>query len=353
MTLLRFLGLAAAATTALSLAACSTGPVDGTGQSDALVHGTVTDSFPVTIEHALGTTTIDEAPTRVATIDWVNADIAMALGVVPVGMIKDEWGGNEHGTTPWKDAALEKLGAEIGSDSAPVLHSELDGIPFDEIAQLDPDVILAVYSGLSPEDYATLSKIAPVVAYPEVAYTASWQESTLMIGSALGMSAAAEKLIDDTENALQEKAAEYPQLKGATFIYGHMDPTTGDGISLYTAADNAPRFLTSLGMTLAPVVVDASKGSEDYYVTYSNERANELESDVFITWVDSPQELEAIRNDPLLSQVAAVRNDSLIADSTHTLILALAAASPLSLPWAADELLPQLADAVDRLNAAK
>ncbi|BBI59877.1 hypothetical protein HSBAA_11830 [Vreelandella sulfidaeris] len=35
------------------------------------------------------------------------------------------------------------------------------------MAESQPDVILAAYSGLSQADYTTLSQIAPVVAYPE------------------------------------------------------------------------------------------------------------------------------------------------------------------------------------------
>ena len=80
-----------------------------------------------TLKHAFGETTIKEQPQRVVTVSWVNDDVALALGVVPVGVPKNEWGGNDKGSTPWKDAALEKLGAGFGSDKAPVQFSEADG----------------------------------------------------------------------------------------------------------------------------------------------------------------------------------------------------------------------------------
>ena len=125
--------------------------------------------------------------------------------MVPVGVPKNEWGGNDQGSTPWKDAALKKLGAGFGSDKAPVQFSEADGINFTEIAKLNPDVILAAYSGLTEEDYKKLSEIAPVVAHPEVAYGTSWQDSTSIIGKALGKEAEATKLIADTEATVKEK----------------------------------------------------------------------------------------------------------------------------------------------------
>ena len=49
-----------------------------------------------------------------------------------------------------------------------MLFDETDGIDFEAVADTQPDVILASYSGLTQEEYDTLSKIAPVVAYPEL-----------------------------------------------------------------------------------------------------------------------------------------------------------------------------------------
>ena len=174
------------------------------------------------------------------TVSWVNDDVAIALGVVPVGVPKNEWGGNDKGSTPWKDAALEKLGAGFGSDKAPAQFSEADGINFTEIAKLNPDVILGAYSGLTEEDYKKLSEIAPVVAHPELAYGTSWQDSTTIIGKALGKEAEATKLVSDTEATIKDKVAKYPQIEGKTFIYGNLEPAKGDGVNVYTANDNRP-----------------------------------------------------------------------------------------------------------------
>ncbi|MBW4095880.1 MAG: ABC transporter substrate-binding protein, partial [Acidobacteria bacterium] len=90
-----------------TLSACSTGAVGTASESTA---AGATDSFPVTIKHAFGETVIKSAPSKVATISWVNADVVLALGVVPVGMPKDDWGANAQGSTPWKDEALKTAG---------------------------------------------------------------------------------------------------------------------------------------------------------------------------------------------------------------------------------------------------
>ncbi|WCI07960.1 iron-siderophore ABC transporter substrate-binding protein [Arthrobacter sp. OVS8] len=335
------------AAVALSLTACSTGPASSTAAESP--SQSASSAFPVTLKHAFGETTIKEQPQRVVTVSWVNDDVAIALGVVPVGVPKNEWGGNDKGSTPWKDAALEQLGAGFGSDKAPAQFSEADGVNFTEIAKLNPDVILGAYSGLTAEDYKKLSEIAPVVAHPEVAYGTSWQDSTTIIGKALGKETEAAKLVADTEATIQDKASKYPQLAGKTFIYGNLDPAATEKIGLYTANDNRPRFLSSIGMKQASVVDENSKGSKEFYIPWSAEKANELESDIFVTWVADDAAAKAVQADPLMAQIPAVKTGALVTDSDNTLTLSISASSPLSLPWSLDTFLPQLAGAADKV----
>lgn len=343
---------ALAAVLLLPLAACSTGPAGGATAEQAAATTTADpDAFPVTIEHAFGETTIESAPQRVATVSWVNADVSLALGVVPVGMPTDEWGGNENGSTPWKDAALEEAGAAIGTADAPAQYSEADGINYTAIAQTQPDVILAAYSGLTQQEYDKLSKIAPVVAYPKVPYGTPWQVSTQMIGTALGRADEAAALVDRVEEQIAEQVAEYPQLEGKTFIYGNLEPASGNAINIYTSNDNRPRFLEQLGMEQAPVVEKHTDDPSAFFITWSPERADELASDVFVTWVPAGTTAQEISADPLLGQIPAVRRGALAATSSNTLTLAISAASPLSLPWAADRYLPDLAKAAKAASA--
>lgn len=338
------------AAVALALSGCSTGPA-ASATADSSGQAAASSDFPVTIKHAFGETVIAQQPKRVVTVSWVNDDVAIALGVVPVGVPKNEWGGNDIGSTPWKDAALEKLGAGFGSEKAPAQFSEADGVNFTEIAKLNPDVILGAYSGLKEEDYKKLSEIAPVVAYPDIAYGTPWQETTSLIGTALGKDAEATKLIADTEATIQDKVSQYPQLAGKTYIYGNLEPAKSDGVNVYTANDNRPRFLDSLGMKLAPVVEENSRNSKEFFIPWSAEKANELESDIFVTWVPDAATAGSIAADPLLGQIPAIKSGALVADSDNTLTLSISASSPLSLPWSLDTFLPRLASAAD--TAAK
>ncbi|BDZ51074.1 hypothetical protein GCM10025867_33150 [Frondihabitans sucicola] len=84
---------------ALSLAACSTSS-SGSRAERSASSGSEAGAFPVTIPSALGKATITAAPKRVVTIGWGSADTLVALGVVPVGIEKVTFGGDEHGDSP-------------------------------------------------------------------------------------------------------------------------------------------------------------------------------------------------------------------------------------------------------------
>ena len=141
MSCLRRIGVAVAVTASAGLAAC--GGDDG---GEAVAGDAV---FPVTVQHVYGSTTIAERPVRVATVAWANHEVPLALGVIPVGMSKATWGDDDgDGVLPWVEAELERLGAET-----PVLFDETDGIDFEAVADIDPDVILAAYSGITQEEY--------------------------------------------------------------------------------------------------------------------------------------------------------------------------------------------------------
>ncbi len=145
MRLKRFAAAAIAAALMTSLAACASDSPNNTEETS----GAASDGdFPITIEHAFGETVIPEKPENVATIAWSNQDVPLALGVSLVGFPAASWGVEDgSGMLEWTKAAVDELGAE------PVLFDETDGLDFDAIANTQPDVILAAYSGITEEEY--------------------------------------------------------------------------------------------------------------------------------------------------------------------------------------------------------
>ncbi|HEY0644448.1 MAG TPA: ABC transporter substrate-binding protein [Nocardioides sp.] len=335
--------VAAATLLLAALAGCSTGSTDG---AEAAAEPTATttadpDAFPVTIEHALGETTIESEPTRVATLGWTDQDHALALGVVPVGATKITWGGNDAGSTDWFDAAVEEAGAE-----APVRYDDADGAPIDEIAELAPDLILATNSGITEAEYAKLSKIAPVVAYPEAPWTTDWQTSLEMVGEALGRTELAEQVEDDTEETIEEAAAANPELDGAELIYGYLTPTDLSTIGMYAPEDPRVSILRDFGMVDAPAVADAIEPGE-FYGSVSAEKAADLDSDVLLTWVDSADSVKAIEDDKLLGRIPAIAEGHWYAESDKAIAMASTNPTPLSIPVIVSDFLPRVVEAIE------
>jgi iron complex transport system substrate-binding protein len=321
------------------LAGCSTGSTEASGAAQQEATTQVDENaFPVTIEHAFGETTIEEEPTRVATLGWTDHDVALALGVAPVGATAITWGGNKAESTEWYDAKLEELGAEQATR-----YSDADGAPVDEIAKLAPDLILATNSGLTAGEYKQLSKVAPVVAYPEAPWVTSWQDSLDMVGEALGRSELADEVEAETQASIDAAAEEHPEIQGKSFIYAALSTADMSKVDYYTPEDLRPQMLTEIGMENAPIIEKLSEKGE-FYGTVSAERAGELESDVFITYAETESDLETYTEDPLLGQIPAIKSGHVLASTSKT--DGLGFSSPLSIPWAMDHFVPQIAEAV-------
>ncbi len=339
----RLWALVAAAIVASSvLAGCSTGSTTAEDAPEIEEGSEVdADAFPVTIEHAFGKTTIEEEPTRVATLGWTDHDNALALGVVPVGATKLTWGGNEGGSSDWFDAELEEAGAE-----APVRYDDADGAPIVEVAKTNPDLILATNSGITQQEYDKLSKIAPVVAYPEAPWITPWQTSLEMTGEALGRSSLAEEVSAETQSAIDDARAEYPQIDGKSMIFAYLTTTDMSTVGVYAPDDPRVSLMHDLGLVDAPMVDDIVKEGT-FYGTISAERAPELESDVLLTWSENEDDMETFTDHDLLGRIPALEAGHAYAEEDKHVSLAVTNPTPLSIPYTIEHFVPEVAEAVD------
>lgn len=342
MRIRRLSALVAAGSVALVLAACSSTTdtsADETGATAAASDG----GFPITIEHAFGTTTIDEAPERVATVNWANHEVPLALGVVPVGMASADFGDDDgNGMLPWVEEKLEELGGE-----QPVLFDETDGIDFEAVADTAPDVILAAYSGLTQEDYDTLSEIAPVVAYPEAPWATSWRDMILFNAEGMGMAAEGEALVAELEDEITETVAAHPGLEGAaTMFVTHVDTTDLSTVNFYTANDTRAAFFADLGLT-TPAAVEEASASGEFSGSVSAEQVDQFDDVQLIVTYGDQALVDTLKADPLLSQMPAIADDAVVfLDGSGPLGTA-ANPTPLSISWVLDDYVGMLADAVN------
>ncbi|KDE12375.1 iron-siderophore ABC transporter substrate-binding protein [Rhodococcus aetherivorans] len=329
--------LLAAAGLALTfvLTACSSGS-DEAGESSSAAGG----AFPVTIEHALGSTTLDGEPERVVTWGFGSTDAALALGVVPVAIPAQSYGGDAQGVLPWIGDRL----AELGAETPAVLPNDGTDVPVEQIAAARPDVILANYSGLTREQYETLSRIAPTVAYPDEPWATPWRDVVATVGQALGRSGEAARLIADTEATIAEKAAAYPQLRGRT-VAAVWD--TGDTFYVYKPADSRVEFLTDLGLVSAPSVAELSTDESSFYFTLSFEEAGKLTSDILLSYADDAAAQERTLAQPWARTMGQVTDGRVAKVNGTELIAAVSPPTVLSLTWGIDAYLEALAAAAE------
>ena len=323
---------------ATGLAACSTGatdPADGSAESASKADK---GAFPVTVEHAYGSTEITEEPTNVATIGWSDHDVALSLGVVPVAAQAITWGGNEQQSTDWFDAELKKVGGK-----QPVRYNADTSIPFTEISKAAPDLILATNSGITEADYKKLSEIAPTVAYPEAAWTTPWRETVTIVGTALGLEDEAEGVLDDLDAVLAATAEEHPELAGNA-VAAVWD--TAGTFYVYTPEDSRVEFLSALGLEDAPSVAELQNGDSPFYFTLSYEQLDQLDSDLILSYHDTQAEADAFLESGPISAIPAVSRGQVAQVVGTELIAAVSPPTALSLTYGLDELVDALSSAV-------
>jgi iron complex transport system substrate-binding protein len=146
------------------------------------------------ITHAMGTTKIEGTPKRIVTLYQGATDVAIALGVKPVGAV-ESW--LEQPFYEYLRADLEGV-HNVGLETQPNME---------EIANLKPDLIIA--SQLRHEEiYEQLSQIAPTVSHETVF---AFKETVELMGEAMNEEEKANELLTDWENRVADfkvKAAE-------------------------------------------------------------------------------------------------------------------------------------------------
>lgn len=334
--------VAALASTLLLLTAATACGGDDSG-SDAAGSGAKAgasgeSAFPVTIAHKYGSTTVKAEPQRIVTVGLTDQDAVLALGKVPVGTT--EWlGGYEGAIGPWAED-------ELGGGKTPIVLKDTGtGPQVEKIAALKPDLILALYGGLTKEQYEQLSKFAPVVAQPKEYndFGIPWQELTKTVGQALGKPDEAARIVEETEATIKAAADEHPEFKGASAVMA----TPYEGMFVFGSQDARSRILTDLGFSL-PKDLDKAIGDQ-FGANISKERTDLLDQDV-VVWIAGDVEKDAgkLHKDASYKDLNVVKEGrEVFVNESSDYGNATSFVSALSLPYVVERLAPQLAAAVD------
>ncbi|MFD6860116.1 iron-siderophore ABC transporter substrate-binding protein [Rhodococcus sp. NPDC060086] len=333
----------------IGLAGCSSSD-DGADTASAPAESN--GAFPVQITSPLGVADIEAAPQRVATWGWSNQDAILALGVVPVAMPTFEgpqYGSDDAGVLKWDADALEELGADT-----PILLSG-DGTgeaPIEQFAAADPDLIFAPYSGLTQQEFDALSEIAPVVAYPEDPWTASWEEQLSIAGQALGKQAEATAILDSVNTEIADAAAKYPALAGKTVTIAL--PTGPDTFAVSKSADVRVEFLEQLGLVNEPTIQEADPDSDPtaVYFELSYEKAALIQSDVLFVVAYDKESLNSFLASPVVATLPVVSEGRTASTKDFSVDknFAFGGLTVLTIPYILDDVASVLNSAAENVN---
>ncbi|MFD6160250.1 ABC transporter substrate-binding protein [Nocardia sp. NPDC060256] len=299
----------------LTSAACGSDDSSGGGSGD------------VTITHSMGQTSVTGTPKRIVTLGNQWLDATLALGVTPVGYA-DNVSQGAKSKVPWvpdslNDAKVLKMGADV----------------VEQIAALEPDLILVPGFMVDKAMYEKLAKLAPTIGpVTPNAQIDQWSDQLVTLGKVLHKEAEADKLVANVNGRIDEVAHRYPGLRGKTFLTCML---TGPAQLMVLAdpKDGSAALFNRLGMAIpAKIAAEAPTGGR---LALSPERLGDLTSDLLVCGA-IPAFEEKFKRLPGYDELPSVRNNG-IAFVDVTTISAINIPTPLSVPYVLEKLDPTLA----------
>lgn len=319
-----FLAGATAGAATLGLAACG-------GASSTTEDSPTTGSknFPVTLIGKEGTAIIPAEPRRVITLGFQrDTDTTLALGVTPIALAGNSSFPNL--IAPWVESEL--------TEPKPEVLNTADGIPFEKIAALRPDLILATDSYELTDNYSRLAQIAPTVSYIENVNTDTWQQRTNLIGKALGRNEQAQNIINDVEAKVKQATQDHAAFANTTFS---INLVIGREIYTVLGGDSAVKLLEQLGLRISPQAATQPESSTPGRALVSPENLGVLDADVLIVTYATDDDRSYLESSQLFQQLNAVKNSNYVPLDLFVSI-ALAFPSPLTIPYALDRTVDSL-----------
>ncbi|WP_405435549.1 iron-siderophore ABC transporter substrate-binding protein [Streptomyces anulatus] len=317
------------------LAGCGTDAADEKKNDDA--PAAAEGAFPVTVEHAFGSTEVKQAPKRVVTVGYTDDQAVLAFGIKPVGMV-DQYP-NPAGQTPDINTQWPWVKDQWGDTRPEVVMKNGDAGPnFEKIASLRPDLIIAVYSEVDQASYDKLSKIAPTVGRTKAEkelFSAPWQDNATHIAKALGKEKEGAELVKGIQTKLDAAKKDHPEFGGKKAVALSWYK---DSISAFTSTDVRGRLITGTGFDYQTEIDKIADGG--FSTELSPERIDLIDVDrIFV--INDKADTDALKKFELYNNLPAVENGkvSYLLDSEGPAVgAAMSQGTLLSLPYAIDEL---------------
>lgn len=312
------------------LAACgSVKDDDSSSSTDAAKAEASSAAFPVTIKHKFGDTKIPSAPKRVVVIGnggTDDIDALYALGVTPIAVSKDTFASD--GVYPWLKGKLDTKKTK--------LLDTVNGVDFEAVAALQPDLILATSDFTLDKDYKKLSAVAPTIGYETAWGQQTWQQHVEVVGKAVGKEAQAEQVVKDTEAAVAKVKAAHPGLDGKTYSLS-IGNTPAKIYTIASETDFAAKLMSELGLGLTPSIKNIKTVSGSPTGELSFEQLDKLDADLVVIAFTTKDLQKAFEASTLVKNMSAVKKGNYFVTDVET-ISQLRSPSALGIPWALNNL---------------
>jgi len=287
-------------------------------------------ALPVTLDHAFGSTTVSAPPSRVAVVGLGDADVLLALGVVPV--LVPVWNGSvDDGVGSWARPHL------AGAAPIPLANATTD-FDLEPIAAATPELIVAVNNAIEEDVYRKLSAIAPTVLHApgQTDWALPWKDVTTRIGSAVGLPARAAAEIREIEGLFATTRAENPRFAERTAALVRV--LDGGVLRVFSPDSGRGQLLTEMGFQ--PVAGVAGTFGDGFYVDVSPENTALVDGDLLVVdnYEAAKPRLDAL---PTFAALPVVREGRMIGLDPVTSD-AVSMPNPLTIPFVIGELLGRI-----------
>jgi iron complex transport system substrate-binding protein len=260
-------GLAMLATAGCAATTASTPPASTSAAPAADV------TYPLTLEHAMGSTTIDSQPKRVVALDPSYIDATLLLGAELVGYVQYRQD-PDNPFAPYLGDVKEatKDSVNVGTMAEPNLE---------KILELEPDLIVSA-KVRQEALYPQLAKIAPTIF--SVSTGPTWKENVVFLGEALGKKGKAEKLVADYE-ARAKAVGDEILAKKPDATYSLVRFSGGETARLYSTNSFIGEIMTDMGI---PRPAGQPDTTEKIFVPLSQEQILAADADIILVSAFTP-----------------------------------------------------------------
>lgn len=279
----------------------------------------------VIVRHAWGTGSYPLNPERVVAVG-IGVDNLLALGITPDAVVVRP----DDADAVWKLDQLE--GVERIETADPT------SVPLEQIAAVEPDIIVGDSYRISEEIYHQMSDIAPVLGgIGTEGELLGWKPQLEALGQIYDREDVAAQVIADDEAAFAEVREALPELAGKTaLVTQHRD---GQFFAISDEDNPSNEFFEELGMTVPPQFSDGSVEEVFGRAAISPENLSQLTADFMVLY--AADGMDAVRAVSGYEQLPQVESGCAI-EGNNPVSAALNVPSPLNRTWVLNDIRPQL-----------